>query len=56
MDYLTDAEQERLIENLIVAREHMGKSFSIMYGYGPKVQDVSMFMRKVQERLFDKGG
>jgi adenylosuccinate synthase len=51
MDYLTDYEQEQFIENLMEAREHMGKDFHVMYGYGPKVQDISMLMKKVQERL-----
>lgn len=44
MDYLSISNQDELARSIRYARENMGLDFILIYGYGPRVKDVSCYM------------
>ena len=51
MDYLTDADQKLLVDSLRQARDGMGKKFLFLFGYGPKIHDISANLMAKQGEL-----
>jgi adenylosuccinate synthase len=51
MDYLSDADQKSLVDSLRQAREDMKKNFLFLFGYGPRVTDVSSNLMAKQGEL-----
>ena len=42
MDYLSEAEQGRLMDDLYSSQAHAGKEFRFLIGTGPNVEDIRM--------------